>query len=228
MSLTYIIAVAACAVLVIAAIVGLVAYALSGEKPHGSHARRPLDAPPAAAPAAPAAPAEPDPFADPDDGADPDEAADRYITELRGTAEPEPAPVLAAPVAEPDPEPEPVPALPVAATLEPLPPLDRRERNSVAILTLPAWEPPADRGTLSTIRDALQAWNPAPAGTPEPEPETAPEPAYDPSGENTQQVFLRVVGGRWNPAAMAAEIEQSVCGDAATDDRSDERAEFAR
>ena len=193
--MTFIIAVAACALIIIACITGLAMYALSGEKPHGHHARRP-----GARDAAP--------FADPADE-DPDRAADEYIAALN--AEPEPAPVLAAPVPE---------------MLEPLPfsSLDRRERT-VAIAALPAWEPPVDRGTLESIRDALRALPAAPVAAAEPEPE--PEPEYDPAGENTQQIFLRVVGGQWDPAAMAAEIEASVCGDIAPEDSGEEKADFA-
>jgi len=142
-----------------------------------------------------------DPFADPDENTDPDQAADEYITEMRGTG---PDPVLAAPV----------------AALEPAPPLDRRELSAMpartaAGMTLPLWEPPADRGTLESIRDALRAWTPAPVIPQEPEAEPGPEPECDPHGENTQQIFQRLVGGQWNPAAMADDIERSVYGSVA-------------
>jgi hypothetical protein len=194
--MTFVIAVAACALLIVL-IAALATLALNREKPHGSHARGPQ-------------PQDEDrPFADPDEKTDPDEAADEYIAELRGTREPwpEPAPVLAAPV---------------AAGLEPPPPLDRRELSAMpartaAGMTLPLWEPPADRGTLSTIRDALLAWTPAPVLPQEPEAE--PEPWCDPHGENTQQIFQRLVGGQWNPVQMADDIERSVYGSVAAKGR---------
>ncbi len=101
---------------------------------------------------------EADPFADRSDE-DPDE----YIAAIR---DPEP---------EPETRPDPVLAAPVPADLEPLPssPLDRRERTAIPAGALPAWEPPVSRGTLESFRDALRAWNPAPAG---PQPEAGPEP----------------------------------------------------
>lgn len=204
--MTFVIAVAACALILIAAVTGLAMLALGREKPHGSHARGPL---------AQDDPGEADPFAEPDE-ADPDKSADEFIAELRGTGEPEPAPVLAAPV----------------AGLEPPPPLDRREMSEIPARTaigmaLPLWEPPADRGTLSTIRDALRAWTPAPAVPQEPDPEPGPEPVCDPHGENTQQIFKRLVGGSWNVAAMADDIEKSVYGGVAPKISGDEQGDFA-
>jgi hypothetical protein len=182
--MTFAVAVAACALLLVA-VIGLATLAVRGEKPHGSHARGGAD-----------------PFADPDENTDPDQAADEYITEMRGT---EPEPVLAAPV----------------AALEPPPPLDRRELAGATLaartaigMTMPLWEPPVDRGTLESIRDALRAWTPAPAVPQEPGAEREPEPLCDPHGENTQQIFQRLVGG-WHPAAMADDIERSVYGSVA-------------
>jgi hypothetical protein len=201
--MTFIIAVAACSVLIIAAITGLAMYALSGEQPAGRHTRRQA---PAAVPQDQA-----DPFAGPDDGQDPDEAADEYIAALN----------------EPEPEtrPEPVLAAPVTAPLEPLPPSPpaRREHAVIPDGGLQGWEPPVSRGTLESLRDALRAWNPA-AGAPEPEP--APEPPAQSAGADTQEIFLNLVGGIWDPAAMTAEIEASVYGDTA-EDGSEEKADFA-
>ena len=186
--MTFIIAVAASTLILIAGVAGLAMLALSGEKPHGSHAR--------GAGTRHAAPSqdEADPFTDPDE-ADPDKSADEFIAALHDDGEPEP--VLAAPVAAP--------------------PLDRREVSAMparaaAGMMLPAWEPPMGRGALESLRDALRAWTPAPAVPQEPEAEPEPEPVCDPHGENTQQIFQRLVGGSWNVAAMTDEIERSVYG----------------
>lgn len=137
--MTWTIAVAACALIIIAAIVGITVLSLKEEQPHGRHARVP--------------------FADPQDTAHPEQGADEYVAALR--AEPETALILTAPAAE-------------TAPLEPLPlsPLDRRERT-VTLPALPSWEPPVDRGTLESVRDALRAWNPAGTAQEQDEPSAA-------------------------------------------------------
>lgn len=215
--MTFTIAVAACALIIIAAITGLTALALSGEKPRGAHARRPVPA------AAGTAQGKADPFAGEDDEQDPDEAADEYIAALN-----EPEPVLSAPVPEPETGEMPAPALtaplPAASALEPLEPLPpsppaRRTRPEAPVITA-RWEPPVSRGTLESLRDALRAWNPD-------APEPAPEPAPQSPGADTQEIFLNLVGGTWDPAAMADAIEASVYGDTAKDGSDENGADFA-
>lgn len=130
------------------------------------------------------------------------EAAERAADEFIAALQPESAPVPAAPVPEP---------------LEALPPLSQRTRT--AVITAP-WEPPVSRGDLSSVRDALRAWNPAPAVPQEPRPEPEAGP-----GDDTGEIFLRLVGGDWSPAEMVARIEADVYGAAGSG--GEEKAAFA-
>ena len=151
--------------------------------------------------AAPSLPGEDDPFADGRDEDDPE--GDRFIAALRG----EPAPVLPVPPAPPGAAPVPFRVPPFASPpLEPLPPLDRRESSLLPLdAGRPAkpWTPPADMDVLARFRDALAASNVA---------SKPGEPAPVRAGDDTQEIFLNLVGGRWDPAGMADDIERRVYG----------------
>jgi hypothetical protein len=163
-------------------------------------------------------PGYPGPLEDERDEDDPE--GDRFIAALRG----EPAPVLPVPPAPPGAAPVPFRVPPFASPpLEPLPPLDRRESSLLPLdAGRPAkpWTPPANVDVIVRFRDALRAWAPDGPKAPEPpaedvpptRPEAVAEPAPVRAGDDTQEIFLNLVGGRWDPAGMADDIERRVYG----------------